>query len=262
MIQLHTSRPRRVLLGLFLAIALGMLAWAGCSDDNPTSPGGGTPTPTTSMSGAFVSGTANGPMSVSISSASLASRLHGGRVSTTVVTATGSIKPIGGGTISLTGSYNTDTDTLGLSGSGYVFTGQADTTGGVDVITGSWTGPGGPGVFGCGEGTASNPVGAYCGSYENDAGTDTGNFDFLAIGDEFSGIVFPSDGSEPSVFEGAISGTGTVRNIDGLGQVGDLELIVTGTLNTTTGAVAGTWETRDVNLIVVDFGTWMGARCQ
>jgi len=241
-----------------------MLAWAGCSDDdNPAAPGG-TPTPTTSLSGAYLSGTANGSLSVTISSATLAPSLRGRRASAAVVTATGTIKPIGGGTISLTGNYNTDTDSLGLSGSGYTFTGQADTTGNVDAILGQWTGPGGPGVFGCADGTASYPVSAYCGSYENDTAPDTGNLDFLAIGDEFSGIVISADGDPPPrTFEGTLTGTGTVRTINGTGQEGDLELTLTGTLDTSTHTVVdGTWRVYDiVNVVLIDSGTWTGAIC-
>jgi len=245
-----------------MVVALGMLAWAGCSDDdNPAAPGG-TPTPPTSLSGGYISGTANGSLSVTISSATLAPSLRGRRASAAVVTATGTIKPIGGSTISLTGNYNTDTDSLGLSGSGYVFTGQTDTTGIVDAILGQWTGSGGPGVFGCADGTASYPVSAYCSSYENDTASDNGKLAFLAIGDEFSGIVFPADGDPPRTFEGTLTGTGTVRSINGQGQEGDLQLNVAGTLDTSTYTVGGTWSIYDVvNDIVVDFGTWTGALC-
>ena len=141
---------------LFLTVALGTLIWTGCSEDDKSSPPPGGAT-SSSFTGVFSNGTENGSMSVTIASTTLAPKRPvrsivspASRSPRAVVTAIGTLKKVGGGTVALTGTYNDVSDSLNLAnaGAGYTFGGEYDTTGTFDAISGGYTGPGGSGFFG------------------------------------------------------------------------------------------------------------------
>lgn len=266
----HESRTRRILPVLSLIAALVLVVWAGCSsDDNPTKPLGNVTPTTTSMSGEFLSGTTIGSLSLTINSATLAPRLRARSISGTIVTASGTFKPSGGASVGLIGTYDTEADTLNLSGSGYTLRGQADTTGSNQAMYGRWEGTGGPGTFGCAEGATSDPVSTYCGDYESVGGFfSSGKWSLLIMGSEFGGMAYPPGGSAPIGFEGVVTGTGSSRDLSGVGNEGDYQLTLTGTLNTTPHLAAGEWQVRsltatdaDGNPIIVDTGTWSAGAC-
>jgi hypothetical protein len=259
------SHPSRFTLLLALPLALGILAFGGCSDDDENPPsGGGTPPTTTSFKGVFANSTENGSLSVTVQSTSLASP-HPGRLllatrpqrsGAAVVSATGTLKPIGGSQASVSGSYDPDQDTLYLAGAGYTMQGQYDSSGTFQSISGMYSGPNGQGFFGCV--TGSTTPATYCGTF---TGGSTGNWDILIAGDKVGGIAFPATG-EPSAFEGTIETTGTMRAITaGNSDPGVSTLTVTGTWNTTTNTVSGSWTFEDLVTPSTISGTWSGSPC-
>ena len=215
------------------------------------------------MSGAFVSTATNGSVSVTIASGSLAAPLRTRLSYKGAVTASGTLTPPIGPVVDLTGTYDTATDTLNLTGSGYTLVGQADTTGTPDAITGGWTGPGGPGLFGCFIGTTTNPVAVYCGQFQVDPSVGNGYLDTIISGDTARGIVLivnPSWAIAPTRLLGSVSGTGTTRNITMQGyESANALIVVTGTLDTTTNQLAGTWTyTLSGSATPTYTGTWSG----
>ena len=260
-----TSYSSRFTLLLALPLALGILAFGGCSDDDENPPsGGGTPPTTTTFKGVFGNSTENGSLSVTVQSTSLASPRPGRLLLATrphpsgaaVVSATGTLKPIGGSQASVSGSYDSDQDTLYLAGAGYTMQGEYDTTSTFKSINGMYSGPNGQGFFGCVTGV-TNPV-LYCGTF---TGGSTGYWDILIAGDQVGGIAFPASG-EPFTFEGSIATTGTMRAITaGSSEPGVYTLTVTGTWNTTTNTVSGSWTYEDLVTPSTTSGTWSGSPC-
>jgi hypothetical protein len=271
----HSFTVLRRRFGSFVRIALlataGALAGCGGDDDGGGGggPGGGGPT-TSTFTGIFANNTENGSMYVTINSTNLAAPLSARRgeaarrapfAPLAVITASGYIKPIGGSTITLTGNYNDQLDSLNLTNvsAGYYFYGAYDTTGSFDAILGQYGGPNGPGFFGCVTGL-SMPT-TYCGTFDSDVSTEAGNWDLLVTGAEVAGIAFPTAG-EPFGFEGTIETTGTMRDITaGDSDPGVYTLTVAGTLDTTTNTVSGTWTYEDLVTPSTDTGTWSGSLC-
>src|SRR5512140_812404 len=158
-----THASVRTSLGL-LAVTAALLAAFGCGSDNknPVNPGGGT-TPTTTFTGLLANGTQSGKLSITVNSTSLARGLHGAPAA--AVTATGTLKIVGGSTVSLTGSYDSELDTLHLAGGGYLIRGTYYTpTDQPPSMNGEWTGPGGAGFWGCVLGSGS-AVKVFCGTF-------------------------------------------------------------------------------------------------
>jgi len=258
-----------------LAFALGAGLLGGCGDDDNDSNGnggggggGGGPT-STSFAGFFSSGSENGSLTVTINSTSLAAPF-GHRSSAAwrnplapvaVITASGTMKPIGGSAISLTGSYNDQTDSLGLSNTtaGYTLAGAYDTTGSFDVVIGQYDGPSGTGFFAGVQGATTQNT--YCGTFDSNTTATTGSWDILITGGKVGGIAFPTSG-EPFAFDGTIETTGAMRNITaGDSDPGVFTLTVTGTLDTTTNTVSGTWTYDDLITPTTDSGNWSGSLC-
>lgn len=250
--------------------AAGILAGCGDDETKPPPSGGGGPTATT-FTGVFANGTENGSLSITINTANLASPLPGHRRVATArallgpsatVTASGTLKPIGGGTIALTGTYDDQADTLHLGGplsAPYSFSGVYDTTGTFNSMIGQYDGPNGAGFFG--SLTGLSIYGAYCGTFASGTTATGGNWDILVAGGEVGGIAFPTSG-EPFAFEGTIETTGTMRSITaGSDDPGVFTLTITGTLNTTTNTVSGNWTYDDLVTPSTDSGTWSGPLC-
>src|SRR5437899_950654 len=113
------------------------LVLSGCSkDETPTAPAGGA----TTYIGVLGNGAEAGSITLTFSAApKVAPGVAEGTA--TIITVTGTVKFVGGATIILTGTYNTDNDSLIVSGGGYTFKGTY-TNG---VISGTYTGPNGAG---------------------------------------------------------------------------------------------------------------------
>jgi hypothetical protein len=249
---------------LLLVLAVGAIA--GCSDDDnpPTGPGGST---SVGFTGMFVSGNSSGKMTLAISGSTLAGRIDGQRAARAGahdVTATAVLMPTGSSNVSLVGTYSDEKDSLYLSGGGYVLIGHYDDSVQPHSMTGSLTGPGGDGIFGCFLG-GSTTIKIYCGTYQSTAGPATGTWNMVTIDTALVGVAFPSGGNVDQLitFEGTVerTGTGTRAIAFSGGNPGVLDLTGTGTLNTISNAVAGTWALDDVNNLADDSGTWNGVLC-
>ena len=151
----------RARIGAFVSILLAGLMWA-CSD-SPAKPSSTTTTFQGTIAG---SSNQSGTLNVTVNGQVAASRpsmfglpfvatLHAQSVS-----ASGTVRTIGGSSVSLTGSYDPGTKALNLSGGGFTFTGSV-TNG---VLSGTYTGAAGiSGTFST-RSTASSTVSVYCGN--------------------------------------------------------------------------------------------------
>jgi hypothetical protein len=249
--------PRRA---LFTFVALGLVtlvALQGCSDDdddNPMDPGA----QSTQLTGTFVGSGDGGTMTVTIplASTALAPRLGGSALSHDVAV-TGVLSPDAGGTINLTGTYSEETDTLYVTGGGYVMGGEYEPAGSIPGIVGVYLGPSGAGAFGLAVG-GSSTVTVYCGTYVNDDLSATGRLNTIVVGSEVAGAAVVE--GEPVGFEGAITGTAPDQTISVNQDIGNgAVLIAEGDLNATTGEITnGTWRI-EVDTVITDFGTWSGS---
>ena len=260
MYPLTPSRPRsgrrRALPRLAAAIVVASLAVAGCGDegDNPASPGGGVPSPPASQfTGTFLNASQAGLMSLTIASANLARRLDAPANADTVVTATAVLSPDGGGVINLSGAYDTTTDSLHLAGQGYVFAGRYEATGVPPDIEGEYTGPIGSGAFACLPG-GTGSVKVFCGAFRSSSTATTGLWNLVISGATLIGLEAANGGPGAVGFSGVVTGTGVVRALS-FSSTGGPALSGSGTWNTSTNLVAGTWTTTG------ESGTWSGEPC-
>ncbi len=225
----------------FSFVVLVAVALTGCKKDSDS-----VVTPPVTGSTTYVGTLANaaetGSMTLTFSSAigKLAPTLVQNAES--LITVNGSIK-IGSTTIPITGTYNTTTDSIFISGGGYTFTGKLHN----GHITGSYTGPNGPGGFSASPSSSEGSVKVYCGtSHETSPDTSShGRFNLVITGTSVSGIT--DDGLELS---GTVNGTNISISIN---VGGTLFPIATGVIEGTSlhgnysfsgseGTVTGTWE--------------------
>lgn len=246
-----------------LAATATLLAVFGCGSDdkNPVDPGGGV-TPSTSFTGTLASGTVSGTLGITINSTSLARGIHGAPA--IVVTASGTLKIAGGGAISLTGSYDTELDTLYLAGGGYLIRGAYYPSDVPPTFNGTWAGPGGSGFWGCILGGAS-AVKVFCGSFTATSG-GYGNLNMVVYADTaVVGLAQPYDSDTPLFFAGTVSRNETSPGIKTITLSGTDDqggvLTATGELTVATNMATGTWEIM-MDTTPVDEGTWEAGLCQ
>ena len=188
---------------LFLTFVLfAAVVIVGCSkDETPTNPGGGG---STAYYGSFANGSENGSMAVTFASAPSKVGAVAPSSSAVIITLTGTLKIQGGATISLAGTYNTETDSFKISGGGYTFQGTYAN----GVITGSYSGPNGPGDFAL-TATTSGSVKIFCGNYTETtptAGQHHGKLNIVVDGASITVLVRPDDGGG-AVFKGTLDGS-------------------------------------------------------
>lgn len=228
-------------LACALLAAVTLVGGAACGGD-----GGGGPSGQTSSFVGIVSvddGSATGSLAVTIQSGTLAPPAGAGAALRVPVNATGTLTL--GGTTSLTGTYDPDTDILALTGGGYTFGGGFD---GVDRLEGIWTGPGTSGTFVTTSGSSGV---AYCGTYTaTDGSGDSGTFSIVVTGTIVRGEAYSSTDQVPIPLDGVINGNAIT--IDNPLSANPL---ATGTRNGTT--VSGTYDDGQGGT-----GTWTGTLCQ
>jgi hypothetical protein len=251
---------------LFLVPAvLGLFLFAGCSDDDDDDDDGPTPTQT-SMSGSLAGGTTEtGTLDVTIQSGTLAAQLRNQAAPTSilrpagtvVVAAVGTLDLEGiGGQVALSGTYNTETDSLFLSGSGYTLQGRRTNTGAGQAIEGLYTGPNGNGAFFVLAG-AGVPLQSYCGTYTSTAQTDSGFIQVTVRGTSLTGFAISElDSGDIVRLYGDATGTGTVRDIEIQDPTdpGGAPL-AEGTWDTSIDTMSGTYG------FAADTGTWNMTVC-
>ena len=211
-------------------------------DDNPTGSTGG---PT--YYGTFANSAETGAMTLVFANApKLIANVP--QDAATVINITGSIKVQGGSTISITGTFNSDNDSLKFSGGGYSFAGILAN----GEITGSYTGPNGAGGFTASVG-AEGSVKVYCGTY-HETSPDTsvhGRFNLVIKGTAITGIT-----------DSGLDLGGTVTSTTHISvhfqQLPGVE-IATGTIQSD-GSITGTYSVTSES--GTQSGTWQAHICQ
>ncbi|MGE0352548.1 MAG: hypothetical protein AB7I33_04615 [Gemmatimonadales bacterium] len=165
-------------------------------------------------------------------------------ISFSAVGVNGSVKIVGGATVTLSGNYDDATNTLTATGSGYSFTGVYD---GSNRLEGTYSGPGTQGTFVTAKSDGSTTT-AYCGTF---AGDDQGIWNFVVDGSAILGQAVSSLSGSSAPLDGSISGSTISIFFPGTQQV-----LATGTRSG--NSVSGTWD--DPNS--TDTGTWSGTVCQ
>lgn len=242
---------------------VALLVFAGCGDDDPAKPKPADP-PSNSFTGYMSDGTQSGKIVVTVSGTALAGRPrsigravlgapgHGG---TAVATCT-----FGGDTITVSGTYDDEADSLHMTGSGYAFIGrQFPDIHGTPILMGDFTGPSGDGHW-MSNGEIPAPR-VYCGRWRSSVAPDSGTFNFVAGDTAFFGVAVSYTGNVATGYFGSISGPGPVVNLYAL--VDDIFGLVTveGTLDLNTGQTSGTYATTDPYYSPLDNGTWSGELC-
>lgn len=267
----QTSRiptQRIALLAAALTVGALIVLLAGCGSDDKKPPAGGGTTPTsTTFAGVFTNGTESGKLTVVVNSTSLAARfrpamsLDPWQAGTAVITASATLKFGGGATETVTGTYDSTTDSLVLSNGDYTFHGEYDDVADPPSIAGYYTGPNGDGTFGA-LNAGTTPIQIYLGTFQSDSTNVTGTFN-VAVYDTLAGAIAAPAGSqlgEASFLDGTCKGAGSTKGIELVGgEVGVSEVTATGTLNTLNNTVSGVWHFYDYGQPKGDDGTWSGA---
>lgn len=223
------------------AVALSLFC-AACNSSSPSAPEAST---NTTVFQSIIAGSGNQTGTLTLTVHSQVSGLRSwlrlpwvAKLNAQTVSASGSVHVAGGSTTSLSGTFDTTTRALSVSGGGFTFTGTATT----NTLNGSYTAPGGAtGVF-AGRSTASGTVRSFCGNTMGGTGDVTGVFSFTV-----------ADGS------GALTGSFTI-SADTPPTVGTLVGQVTGaTVAITATATGGRFvgETLSING-TIQGGTFTG----
>jgi hypothetical protein len=217
-------------LSSFLILAsFGLPLVLGCSssDSTPAGSSGTSGTPAaggTTLRGAITGATESGVIDLNVPGATTTTKSLSPLANPPAANSvTGAITfSAGGGTITLTGTYDAATGNFTVSGGGYSLTGNLKN----GVATGSYTGPKGAGQF-TANATSAGDVKVYCGSYMGS--NDNGNWN-VACGASgaCSGSFYSTTKMGGGTLQGTITGT-TITLTDGSGK---------GT--PVTGTVAGT----------------------
>jgi 3D (Asp-Asp-Asp) domain-containing protein len=217
---------------------------AACSGDSKSGGGGGT---TSSFAGIISStdGTASGSVELTIEAASLSSPAPTGPALSSPVNVTGSLKFSGVASVGLSGTYETTTKAVTVTGGGYALDGAFD---GIDRLEGTYTGP--AGASGTFVTTKSTQAAAFCGTYAANDQSDAGTFSFVITGTKVRGNAVSSVDQTLIPLDGAISGNNITIYFPGT-QVA----LATGTRSGSN--VSGTFDDQQGTA-----GTWAGSTCQ
>ncbi|MER3524172.1 MAG: hypothetical protein C4326_08925 [Ignavibacteria bacterium] len=165
-----------------------------------------------------------------------------------ILPVSGVYRPASGGTVTLSGTYNTANDSMYASGGGYTFAGRFN--GG--LISGSFTGPNGAGIFTLAASSATNPVSVYTGSFV--AGDDHGPFNFSISGSTLSGVAYVVNQSASVSLAGTVQGA----NITIVDPARNNRVIGTGTISNNGNSVSG----QTIGSNGQPNGTWSGTKVQ
>ena len=235
------SRQTSGVLRAAAVVLAALIATTACGDSSPKGTGGGGNSATFLGILSSDNATESGSVQFNVSTGSLATP-EPTAVAFSAVTATGSVKLVGGATIALAGTYDQGTKSLSASGSGYSFTGGFD---GNNRLEGTYSGPSTQGTFVTALADANTA--AFCGTY---AGDDQGVWNFVIDGAAVLGQAVSSATGASAPLDGSISGNNISILFPGTQQV-----LATGTRSG--GTVSGTWA--DPNS--ADHGTWSGQAC-
>ena len=166
----------------FIVVVILAACISSCKkDDAPTAPSGGA----TAYVGTLGNSVEAGTMTLTFASAPPKTAPLSAEAVTAIINVSGTVK-FGGTTITLSGTFNTDNDSLIVSGGGYSFRGVL-----VDGnISGEYTGPNGSGSFTTESSTEEGSVKVYVGtSHETSPDTTQhGRFLLVVKGNAITGI--------------------------------------------------------------------------
>lgn len=241
-------------------LALSLIAFAGCSDeddDNPMDPGSGS----TEFTGTYASTGDGGQVSITIplATGSLAPARLARPALAHDVAATGTLYSDVGDTIGLTGIYNEEANALVLSGGGYTLSGTYDAGSSPAGIAGTYTGPNGTGIFGAAVG-GSGSVLVLCGTLSDLGVTYTERWNLIVSGSAAAGLAVMEDGEIVS-FQGFVAGVSPGRSLSVNHDLGEgRSLIASGTVYDNAEISNGFWELNE-GTIADPNGTWSAQDC-
>ena len=156
---------------------------------------------------------------------------------TVAASTTGTITPVGGAPVTVTGTYVASTKAVALSGGGYTIAGTIDNTG---KLLGTYTHSTAQGSVVAYQHTTANPVSVFCGTYSGDA---EGIWNTVRRGTSLSGVYDNVDGSD-GYFTGTVNGSSVsitdVAYSPGVAYIGTLSgTTMSGTWSG--GGYVGTW---------------------
>jgi hypothetical protein len=237
---------RHPTLPIVAALAISLLGIA-CGEDHDNRVAPGPVTPSTQLTGLFLNRSEAGLMSVTISR----DLRTAAALPESVVTASGVLSPDGGGVVNLTGTYDTETDSLYLTGQAYDVRAEYIETA-IPQLRGEYSGPNGSGsIVGMAGGT--NVVRVFCGQFQSATTAIIGRWNIVIIGTMMMGL--ESGDSSIVEFSGSVAGSGGSRSMSFTSSGIEPVLHGDGIWTTATNHVAGTWMTED------DTGTWSGDLC-
>jgi mucin-19 len=145
---------------------------------------------------------------------------------------TGTLHLSGGGSVTITGTFDDATKQLSITGGGYSFTGTATS----DGVTGTYSGPKGNGTFTVFASASATP---YCGTF---AGGATGVWNFVVNEGKVAGSAVTDGGDEDTLTGTVTNGTIDMTTTNGSTADGAIEgTTATGTWKNVAGNVEGTW---------------------
>lgn len=253
----HTRSARRRFGVSTLILLLGFVpACGGSSPSAPTpTPSGQTPQTTTiTYSGTFQNSDGSfGSITVSSEVASTtAVVVDGSSHPRAVATATGVLKPGGGGSIPLTGSYDTVTKRFTLTGGPFAVSAAVSSTGDGNVLNGSITSPSTQGAVLALPPPASGALINYCGNYTGDT---RGSLVMTRRDAKLFALVSEQGAAADFSITGTLTGNDVYFKFDY--QPPDVgSTTVTGTLSGST--MSGTWVANYVEAgrAIIERGDW------
>ncbi len=235
--------------GLFVTIAA-------CSSNTSTGASGNT---STTLVGVVADSTESGTITLTVGTGLSGALVGFAPVSVprsptiiaAVVSASGTLKLAGGSTISLSGTYDTGSGALSVSGGGYTLTGTYAN----GVLSGTFTGPHGSGGFSTQTSSSTNTATTYCGTWvATDGSNDHGVFN--AVFTSGAAVAVAYSLKNASTFEGVGTVSGSSFTITGTVRTSNGTFTGTATGAISGSSVSGTFSSPDGH------GTFSGAVCQ
>jgi hypothetical protein len=241
---LRRYAPRNRLIYAVPCIATLAAAPAGCGKDEPQPQQPGPGPSTTSYKGTITGSTVSGVVTLRIDTANPAPQAGTGI--SAVVNAVGAVVLTGGGgTADMTGTYDDEAETIGLSGDGWILGGGLSTFG----MEGATISPIGVAVFSAPQqGAGSDTVHAFTGTSQSLTGGAPANFNFSIRAAALHGS--------------AVDTTGTVTSLEGTFAASDSTITIVDPANPPGPAYAtGKWHPNDTATGTYDdhagnSGTW------
>lgn len=187
----HGRSPRSTrIAAAFVVAILSLASVLGCSGKKATNPDPGGPA---SYRGSVTGSGTSGRLDITISTSPMAPQQAGFRA-TDGVTATGTLVLTGGGgTVALSGTWDDETDILGLTGGGWTLSGGLTSFG----MEGLFSGPGPvAGVYSVQtQGIGADTVTVYLGTFTTSSGGDNGVFNIALRGSALHGHAVADGGT-------------------------------------------------------------------